>query len=187
MITYNTLSYDIFQVGSLEGYCESLPQFLILTVLAIYKGGLLNCDMKDIPRFYSDEKNSTEYAKVECGEDNYTYPMYDVEMYKLLGMENPILFGAVGYIPQYYWFNWSYNLTMISSTFAILRFLDFGPARILQRSGWRNWIGYGSAFVSVLWSLYMKAIGLGTGGYVMHMFYNLILSCNNHVHQKGKQ
>ena len=184
---YKTQNYDIFQVGSLEGYCESIPQFLILTVLAIYKGGLLNCDMKDIPRFYSTEKSTSEYEKVECGEVNYTYPMTDVEMYKLLGLQNPIFGGAVGYIPQYYWFNYSYNLTMISSAFAILRFIDFGPARFLQRIGWRNWVGYGSAFLSVLWSLHTKAVGLGTGGYVMHMFYNLIVSCSNHVHRQGKQ
>ena len=127
--------------------------------------------MGKIPKIYMSN-HTTSYENVKCGEGNITAKMTEIEMYKLLGKESAIIPGVL-YTPQYYWFTFSYQLTVISCTFAILRFIDFGPVRILQRRGWRNIVGYGSAFVSVIVSLYTKAQGLGTGGYVMYMFYKL--------------
>ena len=75
-------------------------------------------------------------------------------------------------VPQYWWFRLTYYLTIISCTFALLRFLDVGPTRILEKDGWRNYAGYGISFISVLFVLQAKAQGLGTGGYVMTMLYN---------------
>ena len=117
-------------------------------------------------------RGNVSYENVKCGEMS-DVPMSEVDMYKLLGESTSFPTLGLFRIPQYYWFSFSYSLTGISCTFAILRFIDFGPVRILQRSGWRNLTGYGAAFISVAVSLYAKAVGLGTGGYVMHMFYDI--------------
>ena len=135
--------------------------------------------MKDVPRMYV---GNVSYENVTCGEDNSNYSMNEVKMYKLLG-ESTCFLGVC--IPQYYWFSFSYLLTCISCTFAILRFIDFGPVRILQRSGWHNLAGYGFAFISVAVSLYAKAQGLGNGGYVMHMLYN-ISGVDDHGNELGE-
>ena len=77
-------------------------------------------------------------------------------------------------------FRLTYYLTLISCTFALLKFLDVGPTRILEKDGWRNYAGYGISFISVIVVLQAKAQGLGTGGYVMTMLYDQ-LGIGNYV------
>ena len=153
----------------MEGYLESLPQYFILTTIAITKGGLFNCNMKDVRMI---DVNEIDYSEITCGtaEVNRTFPMSDVSFYKVFG--NSTVFGPF-HVPQYYWFRFTYLITCMSCSLGILRFLDVGPTRILERDGWRNYIGYGLAFITVMWSLNVKALGLGTGGYVMHMLIDM--------------
>ena len=157
------------KVGSLEGMLESLPQYFILTTLAITKGGLQSCAMGGIPMISTVEPN---YSNVTCSESQHL--MSNVSYYQTFGLSSNI-FGF--HIPQYYSFRWSYNLTVISCTFGLLRFLDVGPTRILENDGWRNYAGYGIAFISVFFSLYTKALGLGTGGYMMNTIIDQFNLC----------
>ena len=143
---------------------ESLPQYFVLTTLAITKGGLMHCNMAGVSFMSTENQN---YTSVTCSEFNH--PMSDVSFYQTFG-ESTNYFGF--HIPQYYCFRISYYLTLVSCTFSLLRFLDVGPTRILEKEGWRNYAGYGIAFFSVLFSLYTKALGLGTGGYVMNTIIN---------------
>ena len=146
---------------------ESLPQYLTLTTLAITKGGLLNCDMGEIPMMYPSSRKY-DYSNVTCGEDGAQIAMTNVSFYQLFGTSTIGFTMGIFQIPQYYWFYFTYIMTLVSCTFGILRFLDVGPARILEKEGWRNFAGFGLAFVSVILSLHTKALGLGTGGFVMH-------------------
>ena len=153
-------------MGSLEGYLEGIPQYVVLTILYIAKGGRLSCTLEDVPVFGT---NAGNYAGVQCGENDDTCPISEVPFYQLFG--NETTFGPF-HVPTHHWFNFTYSVTMLSCTFAILRFLDVGPTRILELTGWRNYVGYGLAFISVLWCLRSKSNGLGSGGYVMRMFHD---------------
>ena len=153
------------KVGSLEGMLESLPQYFVLTTLAITKGGLMRCNMDNVSFITTKEQ---DFTNVTCSEFNHS--MSSVSFYQEFGESTAYL--GIFHIPQYYCFRISYGLTLISCTFGLLRFLDVGPTRILEKEGWRNYTGYGIAFFSVLFSLYTKALGLGTGGYVMNTIIN---------------
>ena len=111
------------------------------------------------------------YDNVKCGEGNFTYDIASIPYYRMMG--NHTVLGPF-HVPQHYWFGITYNLTLISCTFAILKFLDVGPTRIFEKNGWRNYVGNVLAFVSVLYSLITKTRGLGTGGSVMHMLYDFM-------------
>ena len=147
---------------------ESLPQYFILTLFAITKGGLQNCQMTNVEPISTKAQN---YDNVICGEGNFTYNISSIPYYRMMG--NHTVLGHF-HVPQYYWFAITYNLTLISCTFAILKFLDVGPTRIFEKNGWRNYVGNVLAFVSVLYSLITKTRGLGTGGSVMHMLYDFM-------------
>ena len=148
---------------------ESLPQYFILTILAITKGVLQRCAMGSIPIISTVEQ---DYSNVTCSEFNHL--MSNVSYYQTFGLSSNIL-GF--HIPQYYSFRISYWLTLVSCTFGLLRFLDVGPTRILENDGWRNYAGYGIAFISVIFSLYTKATGLGNGGYMMNTIIDQFNLC----------
>ena len=137
-----------------------------MTILYISKGGRLSCTLDDIPIIGIGSAN---YIDVHCGENNDTCPIGKVPFYQLFG--NSTSFGSI-HIPTNHWFKITYGLTTISCACGILRFLDVGPTRILERTGWRNWVGYILAFFSVLYCLKAKGNGLGSGGYVMRMLHN---------------
>ena len=129
-------------------------------------GGLQRCDVQDIGRFAFEDQ---DYSGVICGEDSYNYTMINGSFYQLMGIETTIPLGfATIHIPLYYSFRFTYYLTLLSCTFGILKFLDVGPTRILERDGWRNYVGFGIAFWSVLNSLHTKSLGLGVGGAIIH-------------------
>ena len=137
-----------------------------MTILYICKGGRLSCNLNHIPVI---DIGSGNYNYVECGENNDTCPIGDIPFYQLFG--NSTSFGSI-HIPTHHWFKITYGLTTISCACGILRFLDVGPTRILERTGWRNWVGYVLAFFSVFYCLKAKGNGLGSGGYVMRMLSN---------------
>ena len=112
------------------------------------------------------------YSNVTCSESQHL--MSNVSYYQTIGLSSNI-FGFN--IPQYYSYRWSYNLTVISCTFGLLRFLDVGPTRILENDGWRNYAGYGIAFISVFFSLYTKALCVVTGGYMMNTIIDQFNLC----------
>ena len=155
----------ILKVGSLEGYLESLPQYFLLTLFAITKGGLMNCQMESVNRISFASQN---YTDVTCGEDNSRNHISTIPYYQMMG--NEAVIGPF-YMPQHYWFGVTYNLTMMSCALAIVKFLDVGPTRIFEKDGWRNTVGYCLSFLSVLSSLITKTRGLGTGGYIMCLLY----------------
>ena len=144
-----------------------MPQYFILTTLAITKGGLQWCDMKNISQVSFNEQ---DYSGITCGGGNLTYNMTESDFYHLMG-ESINLFGIL-HVPMNFWFKFSYKITFLSCTFGILRFLDIGPTRILARDGWRNYVGYGIAFLSVLHSVHTKALGLGADGTILRIFAN---------------
>ena len=109
-----------------------------------------------------------DFSNVTCGENDNDCPIAEVPFYQLFGNSTAV-FGLE--IPTYHWFNLTYTLTMFSCACAVCRFLDVGPTRILERSGWRSWVGYFTAFFSVCVCLRVKSNGLGSGGYVMSAFY----------------
>jgi hypothetical protein len=121
--------------------------------------------MKNIEPFAVVSQN---YSDVTCGEGNSTNNISTIPYYQMMG--NEAVIGPF-YMPQHYWFGITYNLTMVSCTLAILKFLDVGPTRIFVTDGWRNIVGYGCSFLSVFSSLITKTRGLGTGGYVMYLLY----------------
>ena len=156
------------KVGSLEGMLESLPQYFILTTLAITKGGLMRCNMDNVSFITTKEQ---DFTNVTCS----NHSMSSVSFYQTFGESTAYL--GIFHIPQYYCFRISYGLTLISCTFGLLRFLDVGPTRILENDGWRNYAGYGIAFISVITSLYTKATGLGDGGYMMNTIIDQFNLC----------
>ena len=109
-----------------------------------------------------------DFSNVTCGENGNDCPIAEVPFYQLFG--NSTTVGTFE-IPTHHWFNLTYSLTMFSCACAVCRFLDVGPTRILERSGWRSWVGYFTAFFSVCVCLRVKSNGLGSGGYVMSTFY----------------
>ena len=146
---------------------EGIPQYVVLTILYIAKGGRLSCKFGNVPIIGTSAGN---YSGVRCGENNDTCPIGEIPFYQLFG--NETIFGPF-HISTHHWFYFTYSITMLSCTCAILRFLDVGPTRILELTGWRNWVGYGMAFISVFYCLLTKSNGLGSGGYVMHMFHDI--------------
>ena len=145
---------------------ESIPQYFILTALAITKGGLQRCDLTNIPYVTLIKP---DYGSVECGEGKWNYSMKEGDFYQLLG-DSQNLMGM--YVPMNAWFRFTYYISLVSCTFGILRFLDAGITRILDRDGWRNYVGYGIAFFSVIHSLHTKALGLGVGGAMMRIVFD---------------
>ena len=137
-----------------------------MTILYISKGGRLKCNLDDVPTIGIGIGN---YTGIKCGENKDVCPIGEVPFYQLFGISTS--FGSM-HIPTHHWFSFTYTLTMISCACAILRFLDVGPTRILERTGWRNWVGYMLAFFSVFYCLKVKSNGLGSGGYVMGLLYN---------------
>ena len=123
----------------------------------------MRCNMDNVSFITTKEQ---DFTNVTCS----NHSMSSVSFYQTFGESTAYL--GIFHIPQYYCFRISYGLTLISCTFGLLRFLDVGPTRILEKEGWRNYTGYGIAFFSVLFSLYTKALGLGTGGYVMNTIIN---------------
>ena len=123
--------------------------------------------MDTIPSVSFHEQN---YTGILCREGNTNYNMTENEFYRLMDVEANIL--GIFKVPMYTLFRNSYYLTIFSCTFGILRFLDIGPTRILARDGWRNYVGYGIAFLSVLHSVHTKALGLGADGTILRIFAN---------------
>ena len=126
----------------------------------------MNCQMKNVKQIAFSPQN---YHDVTCGEGNYANNISAIPYYQMMG--NEALIGPNVYMPQHYWFSITYNLTMISCSLAILKFLDLGATRIFEKDGWRNTVGYCVSFLSVLSSLVTKTRGVGTGGYVMYRLY----------------
>ena len=121
--------------------------------------------MGDIPRIkFAPSDFQHNYTDIKCGV-NGTYNMIDGPFYQLFGTHQRIM-GFI-HLPTYNSFYFSYLLTLFSCTCGILRFLDAGPTRILERDGWRNFVGYGLAGWGVLTSLHTKGLGLGNGGPLM--------------------
>ena len=93
----------------------------------------MRCNMDNVSFITTKEQ---DFTNVTCSEFNHS--MSSVSFYQEFGESTAYL--GIFHIPQYYCFRISYGLTLISCTFGLLRFLDVGPTRILEKEGWRNYI-----------------------------------------------
>ena len=80
-------------------------------------------------------------------------------------------------IPQYYYFRFTYYMTLTSCVFGIVKFLDVGPTRFLAHNGWINFVQYVCACISVFIALEKKALGLGSDGLILDKLLMHFTNC----------
>ena len=118
----------------------------------------LNFTIDNIVSSYSSD------AVCSVGGNNDT-PIHKIPFYQMFN-ETKTIFGTV-HLPMYYYFRVNYYTTLLSCTMGIVKFLDVGPTKILPTQGWRNYVFYALAVLSVFTSLHTKALGLGQDGVLM--------------------
>ena len=145
-----------------------MPQFVILTVWAISKGGLYGChttDNGDIPIFFGNinesEINQTLGA-AKC--HNNSLNMSEVEFYQISQLTHDFGFFHVS---TYYWFRLTYFTTFLGCISGITKFLDYGPTRILSDKLLKNFLGWCLVCLSVIVTISVKALGLGHGDEIL--------------------
>ena len=99
-----------------------------------------------------------------------------MEFFSFLGESHVVAFFLE--IPMYYWFRFSYYMTLVSCTFGVVKFLDVGPVRCLVKEGWLNYVGYTCAALSAYISLEKKALGLGSDGVILDTLLTTLRYCN---------
>ena len=96
--------------------------------------------------------------------------------YDFLGGESHVI-AFLFEVPQYYYFRFTYYMTLTSCVLGIVKFLDVGPTRILAVKGWSNYVGYVCAILSVFISLEKKALGLGSDGKILNTILMSVTNC----------
>ena len=129
-----------------------MPQYFILTALVISTNGLAVCSNLN---FTIDNIVSSYSSNAECrvGGNNRT-PINNITFYQMFN-ETKTIFGTV-HLPMYYYFRVNYYTTLLSCTMGIVKFLDVGPTKILPTQGWRNYVFYALAVLSVFTSLHTR-------------------------------
>ena len=129
-----------FQLGSIEAYTESLPQYFILTAMAISHQAFVSCNVPSIlgsppqvhvfNHYVSNQHNETcsfthgirnasgNFEPIMCGAEQ---PLEDVAFYKIWNTTHQAFFFFE--VPMYHYFRFNYYCTLISCTFGIVKFL----------------------------------------------------------------
>ena len=169
----------------MEAYAESLPQYFILTALAISRQAFTACTFAQsgwsMIHIVGVTHNATDTHHNYTCNDSYTketLPLSETPFYNhnFMGESNVVAFFLE--VPQYYWFRFTYYTTLISCAFGVVKFLDVGPTRCLVPEGWLNYIGYTCSCVSVYIALEKKALGLGTDGIILNSLLKTLNFCN---------
>ena len=168
---HSELALPFLQIGSLEAYTEAIPQFVILTAMAITEGAMAHCN--DIP--FGFISNGTELLNKTCvfGSAKMPITIQNIPFYTKFGLTQNILSIPSMKIPMYFYFRMTYYTTLVSCGCGIARFLEVGPTRILPKDGWKNFAGYGLTVIIVIYSLYTKALGIGSDGTTMTILLDL--------------
>ena len=134
--------------------------------MAISEGALAQCG--DIP--FSVISGNEDVVNKTCIFGNETsIAIQDISFYKKFGLTTNISGISALKIPMYYYFRMTYYTTLVACGSGIASFLEAGPTRILPKQGWKNYVGYGLAMVVVIYSLYTKALGIGSDGTTMQI------------------
>ena len=158
-----------------------MPQFVILTIWAISKGGLYACHINDngnIPIFFGNLNESVinqTLGVAKC--HNHSLNMSEVEFYQISKLTQDFKFFHVS---TYYWFRFTYLTTFVGCICGITKFLDYGPTRILSDKLLDNLFGWCLVCLSVIVSITMKALGLGHGDETLE---KVIHSFSLHSHE----
>ena len=139
--------------------------------MAITEGALAHCN--GIP--FSFISNETELWNKTCvlGNAQMPIPIQKMPFYGKFGLTQNILSIPSMKIPMYFYFRMTYYTTLVSCGCGIARFLEVGPTRILPKDGWKNIAGYGLTVIIVIYSLYTKALGIGSDGTTMTILLDL--------------
>ena len=145
--------------------------------MAISEGALAQCG--DIP-FWIISGNADVENKTCIYGNGTSIMIQDISFYKKFGLTSNILGISALKIPMYYYFRMTYYTTLVACGSGIASFLETGPTRILPKDGWKCYGGYGLAVVVVIYSLYTKALGIGSDGTTMQIVLDLLgTDCDN--------
>ena len=190
-------------MGSVEAYSESLPQYFILTALAISRQAFVPCVFEGTGQFLlpafqmmhvigpNETAHNHNYSCIVSNATNKTTNLNEMSRFyedDWGGQSHVLLFFLE--IPQYYYFRFTYYMTLTSCVFGIVKFLDVGPTRFLAHNGWINFVQYVCACISVFIALEKKALGLGSDGLIldkllMH-FTNCTVDQTDHINGSYK-
>ena len=131
--------------------------------MAITEGALAHC--YDVP--FGFLSNESELLNKTCAFGNATVRHQDIPFYDKFGLTQNILFVPSMKISMYYYFRITYYTTLLSCGCGIAKFLEVGPTRILPKDGKKNIAGYSLTVIIVCYSMYIKALGLGSDGTTM--------------------
>ena len=197
-------------MGSLEAHTEGLPQYFVLTTLAIYNQALTSCNNPIELYFHfiglTHNRNDNEKhfsmitTDIECLNRTKYYHLADdhigsIHSNTTLVHESQTILWFLE-VPMYYYFRFTYYTTLATCTFGIVKFLDRGPTRCLAPEGCLNYVGYICALFSVFYHLRTKSLGLGSDGTILDTVLSTFGYCNSnqtlrhdysrHLHISGK-
>ena len=140
--------------------------------MAISEGALAHC--VGVPfRFISKDD---DLHNLTCTFGTEKINIQDLSFYKKFGLTQD-LFGIPALrLPVYIYFRMTYYTTLVSCAFGITHFLEVGPTRILPKDefGFRKSLAaYMLAVIIVVYSLYTKALGIGSDGSTMHIILDV--------------